>query len=87
MRRLAPIAFVLLLLTGCGATPTKEDLLAKAEKIHRRAELEKALGKPHDITKLGPVETWIYKASNGQVVFVVIGDKVTLQAAGSLQKK
>lgn len=87
MRRLVTVALALLLLAGCGGTPTKEDLLARAEKAQTRAELEKALGKPDDITKLGPVETWVYRASNGQVVFVVLGDKVTLQAAGSLQKK
>jgi hypothetical protein len=44
------------------------------------------LGRPDDITKLGPVETWRYKASNGEVVFVIVGDTVTLQAAGSPEK-
>jgi len=46
------------------------------------AGLERALGKPDDITKLGPVETWRYKASNGEVIFLIVGDDVTLQAAG-----
>lgn len=85
LRTLLP-AVALVFLAACG-TPTKEELLVKAEKAQTRADLEKALGKPDDITKLGPVETWVYKASNGQVLFVVLGDKVTLQAAGSLEKK
>ena len=68
-------------LVACGRG-TKEDILAKGRDVSTRAELEKALGKPDDISKLGPAETWRYKASNGEVVFVILGDKVTLQAAG-----
>jgi hypothetical protein len=34
----------------------------------------------------GPVERWTYKASNGDVVFVIVGDTVTLQAAGGDKK-
>src|SRR4029450_10155269 len=75
------IGLVLLSLAGCGPS-TQEDLIAKARGVTTRAELEKALGKPSDISKLGPMETWTYKASNGQVVFVVLGDAVTLEAAG-----
>jgi hypothetical protein len=80
------IGLVLLALAGCGPS-TKEDLIAKARGVTTRAELEKALGKPSDISKLGPMETWTYKASNGQVVFVVIGDAVTLEAAGPTPPK
>jgi hypothetical protein len=69
------------LLTGCGRS--KEDLIEKSRGVSTRAELEQALGKPSDISKLGPVEQWTYKASNGTVVFLIVGDKVTLQAAGS----
>ena len=69
------------LLTGCGRS--KEDLIEKSRGVSTRAELEQALGKPSDIHKLGPVEQWTYKASNGMVVFLIVGDKVTLQAAGS----
>jgi hypothetical protein len=72
---------VALSLSSCGA-PTKEDILTKARNVSTRSELEKALGKPDDIGKLGPVEKWTYKASNGEVVFVIVGDKVTLQATG-----
>lgn len=69
------------LLSGC--TRTKEDIVEKARDASTRAELERALGKPSDITKLGPVEQWTYKASNGNVVFLLVGDTVTLQAAGA----
>ena len=65
-----------------GCSRSKEDLVEKSRSASTRAELEAALGKPSDIAKLGPVEQWTYKASNGAVVFLIVGDKVTLQAAG-----
>ena len=79
-------AVLLLALAGCGPA-TKEDLLSKARDVKTRAELEKALGKPTDLSKLGPLETWTYKAANGSVVFVVVGDTVTLQATGTAPPK
>ena len=85
LTRLAGAALVLAL-AGCGPA-TKEDLLSKARDVKTRAELEKALGKPTDLSKLGPLETWTYKASNGSVVFVVVGDTVTLQATGAAPPK
>ena len=69
------------LLVGCSRS--KEDLVQKSRGVTTRAELEQALGKPSDIGKLGPVEHWTYKASNGTVVFLIVGDTVTLQATGS----
>jgi hypothetical protein len=69
------------LLVGCGRN--KEDLVQRSRGVETRAELERALGKPSDISKLGPVEQWTYKASNGTVVFLIVGDKVTLQATAS----
>lgn len=69
------------LLTGCSRT--KEDLVQKARNASTRAELERALGSRAYITKLGPVEQWTYQASNGSVVFLLVGDTVTLQAAGA----
>jgi hypothetical protein len=47
------IGLVLLVLWGCGPS-SKEDLITKARGITTRVELEKALGKPSDIDKLGP---------------------------------
>ena len=81
-----PSIALALLLAGCGP-PSKEDLLAKAKDAKTRAQLEKALGKADDMSKLGPVEKWTYKAKNGQVVFVLVGDTVTLEAAGGGDKK
>ncbi len=68
------------LIVGCSRS--KEDLIEKSRGVGTRAELQQALGKPSDITKLGPVEQWTYNAANGTVVFLIVGDKVTLQAAG-----
>lgn len=76
---------VLLALMACGR-PTKEEIVAKARDIGKRADLERVLGKPDELTKLGPVETWRYTASNGEVIFLIVGDDVTLQAAGSPDK-
>lgn len=83
---LVPCIALALLLAGCGP-PTKEDLLAKARDAKTRAQLEKALGKADDVNKLGPVEKWTYKAGNGQVVFVLVGETVTIEAAGGGEKK
>ena len=47
------IGLILLALAGCGPS-TKEDIIAKARGITTRAELEKALGKPADITSSAP---------------------------------
>ena len=84
--RLAAAVLAALLLTACGP-PTKEELLRKAEGISKKADLEKALGRPEDIAKLGPMERWTYKAKNGEVIFLIVGDTVTLQAAGSAPDK
>ena len=84
--RLAGAVLLLLVLAACGP-PAKEDLLSKARDVKTRAELEKALGKPTDLSKIGPLETWTYKASNGTVVFVVVGDTVTIQATGAAPTK
>jgi len=89
MLRLAGFAAwvaIALLLTACGPS-SKEDMLAKAREVKTRAQLERVLGRPDDVSKLGPLEKWTYKARNGQVVFVLIGDTVTLEAAGPPDKK
>jgi hypothetical protein len=85
MRALAVLALALLALAGCSRT--KEDVLKKVETVKTRADLESRLGRPDDIAKLGPMERWTYKASNGEVVFVIVGDAVTLQATGPGDKK
>ena len=74
------------LLAGCGPS-SKEDIVAKARDAKTRAALEQALGKPDDIGKLGPVEKWTYKAKNGKVTFILMGDAVTLEKTDDLEKK
>jgi hypothetical protein len=73
-------------LTACGPS-SKEDIVAKARDVKTRAELERILGKPDDVSKLGPLEKWTYRAKNGQVVFVLVGDAVTLEATAPSEKK
>jgi len=85
-RSLWILALVAVLLAGCGK-PSKEDLVRKAEGITQKADLEKKLGKPDDIAKLGPMERWTYRASNGELIFVIVGSAVTLQATGSSDPK
>ena len=85
MRAVAVVALTLLAMVSCSRT--KEDVLKKAETVKTKAELESRLGRPDDIAKLGPMERWTYKASNGEVVFVIMGDTVTLQATGGGDKK
>ena len=74
------------LLTGCGPS-SKEDIVAKARDAKTRAALEQALGKPDDIAKLGPVEKWTYKAKNGKVTFILMGDTVTIEKTDDADKK
>jgi hypothetical protein len=74
------------LLLGCGPS-SKEDIVAKARDAKTRAALEQALGKPDDIGKLGPVEKWTYKAKNGKVTFILMGDTVTIEKTDDLEKK
>lgn len=77
---LASVVCVLGLLSACGRR-TKEELLQRARDVATRSELESALGRPDSIEKLGPVEVWTYRASNGELVFLIVGESVTLQAA------
>ncbi len=69
------------LLTGC-FEDSKAEILAKAENVSDKAGLTKALGDPDNIDKVGPLETWTYKASNGTVDFVIAGSTVTLRKTG-----
>lgn len=79
-------AVTALALAACGPS-SKEDMLAKTREVKTRAQLESALGRPDDVSKLGPLEKWTYRARNGQVVFVLIADAVTLEATAPSEKK
>jgi hypothetical protein len=85
LARLAVLALPLALI-ACGP-PSTADALKKAEKASTKADLEKALGSPTEIQKLGPLEKWIYKTSDGSIMVMIAGDKVTLASGGTDRKK
>lgn len=57
---------------------SKDDILRKAESADTKEALREALGSPDDVSKLGPIETWTYEASDGQVEYLITGDNVRL---------
>lgn len=74
-----------LALMACGQ-PSTEETIKKSENVSTKAELEQALGRPTEIQKLGPMEQWTYKTSDGSVTFVLAGDTVTLASGGTTRK-
>jgi hypothetical protein len=81
MRRLtAALAALALAIAAC-SPDTKHDMLSKTEDVETMKELEAALGAPDDRTKMGPIETWTYRASDGEVTFLITGERVRLKAA------
>lgn len=68
-------------LAACGE-PTKQDIIKDSAGADTKAKLESAIGKPTEVSKLGPIEKWVYKAADGTVVFVITGDSVAMQATG-----
>ena len=84
-RRLAAlplgVALGAALALACGA-PSKHDLLERAEGVDTKQALEESLGDPDDRTKLGPLETWTYDASDGTVTFLITGNTVQLESTG-----
>jgi hypothetical protein len=76
---LAALSF---LLVACGP-PSTAEALKKAEKVKTKSELESALGRPTEISKLGPLENWTYKTSDGSVSFVITGETVQLSTGGT----
>jgi hypothetical protein len=78
-RRLVLVAGLGLVLAACGRG-TKHDVVRKADGANSRAELEKVLGKPDGFESagVGPLrmETWVYRASDGEVLFVIAGDTI-----------
>lgn len=87
MRRLstAVLFAAALALAACGPASTA-DTLKKAEGIETKAGLEKALGKPSGVNKVGPIEQWTYKTSDGSVTFLITGDRVAIAAGGTDRK-
>jgi hypothetical protein len=68
------------LLAGCDSS--KDDILQKAAKAETGEELRKALGDPDEVSKVGPIETWTYKANDGTVTFTLAAGTVTLSTTG-----
>ncbi len=83
-KSLGTLLIVAPLLAGC-FEDSKEEILAKAENASDKAALTEVLGKPDEIAKVGPLETWTYNASNGSVAFVIAGSTVTLRKTGEKQ--
>jgi len=77
-RRLLVALLLLLWLAACGGE-SKGEILQKAEAAKTKQELRAALGDPDEVSKLGPIETWSYDASDGRVEFLITGDKVALE--------
>ena len=81
MRKLTVwLSLAALALAAC-SPDSKHDMLSKTEDVRTKAELEAALGAPHDRDKVGPIETWTYRARDGEVTFLITGDTVRLKAA------
>ena len=76
----AALAALALAIAACGSD-TKHEILSKSEDAETMAELEAALGAPDDRHKMGPIETWTYRASDGEVTFLITGERVRLKAA------
>ncbi len=78
---------LLISLSGCGGN-SMQDITTKAEKAKTRAQLEAALGKPDKFekAKLGvSFESWRYTATDGEVEFGIVNDKVI--TVGTMPKK
>ncbi len=82
MRRRMVVLGGLALLTGCDSSPTKAEILKKAAGVKTREELEKVLGQPNNLDKLGPIERWTYNARDGVVVFTIVAGRVALDETG-----
>jgi hypothetical protein len=85
VRLLATALCLVVAAVGCGRS-SKHDIIRKAEQATTRADLERLLGKPDrfESTGVGPLrmETWVYRASDGEVLIVVAGDTVVSRSTG-----
>jgi hypothetical protein len=72
----------LVALGGCDSSPTKAEILKKAAGLKTKEELEKVLGLPAKLDKIGPVERWTYNAKDGVVVYTIVAGRVALDETG-----
>jgi hypothetical protein len=86
-RWLAAVALAAALaLAGCFHQDSKAEIARKAETATTKQELRRALGDPDTLNKIGPLEEWIYKASDGVVRFPILGDQVGPVVTGEKPK-
>ena len=78
--RLLCLTIVAVVIVAC--EDRKEDILMKSENAKTREQLREVIGDPDDVSKVGPIETWTYETSNGNVTFTLAGDTVMLQTTG-----
>jgi len=81
MRRSVPWGAALALALAACSPASKHELLSKSEDVRTKAQLEATLGAPDDRDKLGPLETWTYRARDGEVTFLITGETVRLKTA------
>ncbi len=85
-RGLAAALAAAAVVAGCDRPPTKADILKKGEGAKTKAELEKALGAPGEVDKLGPIERWSYKASDGSVTYIIVSDWIQTSVTDDRRK-
>ena len=73
-------------LAGC-FEDSKAEIVKKSELATTKAELRAALGAPDTLNKAGPLEEWVYDASDGGVRFPILGDQVGPVVTGDKPRK
>ena len=88
MRRAAAVLALAasLALAGC-FEDSKAEIVRKAENATTKDELREALGDPDTLNKAGPLEEWIYNASDGIVRFPILADRVGPVVTGDGPRK
>jgi len=75
-----------MVMAACDSSPTKAEILKKATGLKTKEDLERVLGVPAKLDKLGPLERWTYNASDGVVVFTIVAGRVALDETGDRKK-
>ena len=74
-------ALLVLMLAACDNSTV--EIIEKSKNAGTVDQLKAAIGDPDQIKKVGPVAQWIYKASDGTVIFLIAGTKVTTSIAST----
>ena len=83
---LAALALAATLALGGCFEDSKAVIVKKAENATTKAELRAELGEPKTLNKVGPLEEWVYEASDGVVRFPILGDRVGPVVTGEKTK-